>query len=170
MEEGKNPWQGYFIGLLLFCYLIVGAGAAISIHLNYFNVTKASTLLRNHLFCASFGFTGATIALIRKYYKAWITRSAAILTESNPPFQDWSFGWIYYYIVRPWLGATLGAFVFMLSLIGFNVLQSADKVTMMSEEGKMLLFALAFLTGYSVSDVLDRLSDTSEQLFKKKER
>jgi hypothetical protein len=164
----KIPWQGYIVGIVLISYFFIGIIAVISIHLDSYDILKKSALLRTHFFCASFGFLGATIALIRKYYKHLITLSNAQKNKKFFPQMDWSFGWVYYYFVRPLLGALLGALTYTLSLLGFQILAKPQQIAI-SGEGRILLFAIAFLTGFSVSDVLDRLSSTAKQMFAKKE-
>ena len=73
-------------------------------------------------------------------------------------------GWLYYYLTRPVLGAILGALTFTLSYVGFHVLSSV-RTDQVSNEGKNLLFAVAFVSGFSVSHVLDRLEAVSRQIF-----
>jgi hypothetical protein len=65
------------------------------------------------------------------------------------------------------LGAILGAVIYLISFIGFHILAESP-LMQISTKGKYFLFAFAFLSGFSVSDVLDRLSSVSKQLFEAK--
>ncbi len=105
------------------------------------------------------------MASIRKYYKYLISHSTALINNKECVPMDWSLGWVYYYLTRPILGAVLGAITFTLSFIGFQILSDAQQIEI-SGKGKNLLFALAFVSGFSVSHVLDRVEAISRQIFK----
>jgi glucose uptake protein GlcU len=115
--------------------------------------------------CAGFGMVGATIAAIRKYYSKLISESTAKATGNVKPPLDWGLGWIYYYMSRPILGAILGALSYTLSFVGVLILTNGRDIVI-SNEGRFLLNALAFVSGFAVSQVLDRLGAVSKQIFR----
>lgn len=163
-EDIKIPGICYVVGAFLIAYLLVAACIIIFVHLNFFETLGITSFLRAHILCGAFGMLGATLSSIRKYYKYLITHSTSIMTGAFVPPMDWSLGWVYYYISRPLLGSILGALTFLLSFIGFQVLAEPTLLDI-SSKGKYLLFTLAFLTGFSVSHVLDRLEAISKQIF-----
>ena len=163
-EDQEYPIACYVVGILLIVYLFIGVSVILTVHLNYSNVLAHSDLLRSHIICGAFGMVGAAIASIRKYYQYLITYSSTKATgRSNKPM-DWSFGWVYYYLTRPILGAVLGALAYLLSFIGFQVLSDSNSLEI-SSKGKYLLFAVSFVSGFSVSHVLDRVDAVSKQIF-----
>jgi hypothetical protein len=108
---------------------------------------------------------GAGVSTGRKYYSALITEATALRAGDQSRLTDWSVGWLYYYLTRPLFGAVLGAMSYLLSFIGVQVLTFGDRIEM-SEEGRLLLYALAFLSGFAVSHVLDRLEAVSKEIFR----
>jgi hypothetical protein len=114
--------------------------------------------------CGGFGMMGASLAAIRKYYKALITERTALATHQAMLTTDWTLGWVYYYLARPFMGGILGALSFTLSYIGVQVLvKPAD--SSISAEGQFVLYAIAFVAGFSVTHVLDRLEAVAKQTF-----
>jgi len=168
--EGKSPVNPeyskscYFVGFSLVIYLLLSILIILIVHFNVIIALSTMAVLRTHVLCAGFGMLGASIASIRKYYRVLITESTA--RHAGKPVQDtdWSLGWIYYYLTRPILGAVLGALSFTLSFVGFQVLAKHQSIEI-SHEGRYLLFALAVVSGFSVSHVLDRLEAISKQFF-----
>ncbi|MEE9910557.1 MAG: hypothetical protein K4571_02435 [Deltaproteobacteria bacterium] len=160
----KYPMVCYFIGLYLILCIIIAASIIVTISLNFMPDYLNISVIRIYVLFGSFGMLGATVASIRKYYRYLITYSTSKYTGHAVMQMDWSLGWVYYYLTRPILGAILGAVTYLLSFIGFQILAESP-IMKISTKGKYFLFALAFLSGFSVSDVLDRLSAVSRQLF-----
>lgn len=146
-------------------YLLIAVCAIISIYLNIFECLAKTSILRTHILCGAFGMLGASVASIRKYYKYLISHSTSIIKNSEVSPMDWSLGWVYYYVTRPILGSILGAITFTLSFTGFQILSNVQQIEI-SSKGKNLIFAIAFVSGFSVSHVLDRLEAISKQIFK----
>jgi len=157
--------KSIFVGIVLVIYLLLSSFFIIAVHINYFESLNNFTFLRAHIFCGLFGMLGATVAAMRKYYKYLITIDNTNVEENNVT-HDWSFGWVYYYLTRPILGAVLGALTYLLSFLGFQILSDSNNLSI-SNEGSYLLFSLAFISGFSVSHALDRLEDISKQIFQK---
>jgi hypothetical protein len=138
------------------------------VHLNLIRPLAGAWLLRTHVLCAGFGMAGASIASIRKYYRTLITESSGTPSERAALAPNrWTFGWVFYYCTRPILGAALGAFSFMLSFVGFQILARPYEMGI-SDEGKYLLYAVAFMSGFAASHVLDRLAAIARQAFQGK--
>jgi len=171
--ESKNVPQGminypiacYIVGIALIGYLLIAVCAIIFVYLNIFEYLAKASILRTHILCGAFGMLGASVASIRKYYKYLISHSTSIIKNSEVSPMDWSLGWVYYYVTRPILGSILGAITFTLSFIGFQILSDVHHIEI-SSKGKNLIFAIAFVSGFSVSHVLDRLEAISKQIFK----
>lgn len=108
---------------------------------------------------------GATLAAIRKYYRALITERTQQLENPATPGLDWSLGWVYYYVTRPILGGVLGALALTLSFVGVKVLTTPSSVPI-SEGGRYLLYASAFLVGFATSQVLDLLEAIAQRVFR----
>lgn len=164
VEPIRYPTVCYFIGLYLIISIIIAASIIVIIHLNFMSVYLNASVMRIYALCGAFGMLGAAVASIRKYYRYLITYSTSKYTGHAVLPMDWSLGWVYYYLTRPILGAILGALTYLLSFIGFQIL-SESPISQISTKGRYFLFALAFMSGFSVSDVLDRLSAVSKQLF-----
>lgn|GEM_PF-1138084 len=156
----------YVVGIALVAYVFLALLIILITHLDLVPGLVTRDLLRTHVLCAGFGMLGASTASIRRYYRVLITESTARISGRVEAPSDWTLGWIYYYLTRPVLGAILGALSFTLSYVGFHVLSSV-RTDQVSVEGKNLLFAVAFVSGFSVSHVLDRLEAVSKQLFQK---
>lgn len=156
-----------FVGISLVLYACAAIALIIVTHLDLLASLAAAQVLRAHVLCAGFGMLGAATAAIRKFYSTLITDTTAQLEGRSSRPSDWSFGWCYYYLTRPLLGAILGALTFLLSLIGFHVLASRPDVPI-SEQGRYLLYAVAFLSGFSVSNVLTRLESIAKNAFEHK--
>lgn len=163
-EDQEYPIACYVVGTLLVVYLFIGVSVILAVHLNYSTVLAHSDLLRSHVICGAFGMLGAAIASIRKYYQYLITYSAAKASGQSVQPMDWSLGWVYYYLTRPILGSALGALAYLLSFIGFHVLADSPSLDI-SNKGKYVLFAVAFISGFSVSHVLDRVEAVAKQIF-----
>lgn len=161
-EPIRYPTVCYFIGMYLIICIIIAA--SIIINLNFMPDYLNTSIIRIYVLFGAFGMLGATVASIRKYYRYLITYSTLKYAGHTVMQMDWSLGWVYYYLTRPILGAILGAVTYLLSFIGFQILAESP-IMKISTKGKYFLFALAFLSGFSVSDVLDRLSAVSRQLF-----
>ncbi|MDO8446924.1 MAG: hypothetical protein Q7T53_12655 [Deltaproteobacteria bacterium] len=161
----KYPLACYIVGLSLVGYLSIAVIVILIVHLNMVIYLAKASVLRTHILCGAFGMLGASMASIRKYYKYLISHSTALINNKECVPMDWSLGWVYYYLTRPILGAVLGAITFTLSFIGFQILSDAQQIEI-SGKGKNLLFALAFVSGFSVSHVLDRVDAISRQIFK----
>lgn len=110
---------------------------------------------------------GATVAAMRKYYNVLITDVTEVPGGGFKTYSNWSIGWVYYYATRPVLGFILGALTFTLSFIGVQVLAKPADVDI-SKEGRYLLFGIAFLSGFAVSHVLNRLEALAREIFKSK--
>lgn len=156
----QRPWVCYFVGICMLIYLLLAGVTIVAIHTNCFPSLEQFQLLRAHFMCAGFGMLGAALAATRKYYRALITET----TESGTSL-SWDFGWVFYYVTRPILGSILGALSYMLSYIGFSVL-AGPTAQQISTEGRFALYSLALISGFSVSQVLDRLKLTAKQFFK----
>lgn len=152
------------VGVLLIVFLFIAVAIIFVAHLNCIEVLAQSDLLRSHVICGAFGMLGASIASVRKYYQYLITYSTAKATGRSNQSMDWSLGWVYYYLTRPILGSVLGALAYLLSFIGFQVLAGSNSLEI-SNKGKYLLFAVSFVSGFSVSHVLDRVDAVSKQIF-----
>jgi len=107
---------------------------------------------------------GASVASIRKYYKTLISDSTSRALGNDSKQSSWEFGWVFYYLTRPILGGILGALAYTLAFIGFQIL-SGPQITTISHQGNMLLYAVSLVSGYAVSDVLDRFKLIAKQLF-----
>ena len=163
-EDQEYPIACYVVGILLIVYLFIGVSVILTVYLNYSNVLAHSDLLRSHVICGAFGMLGAAIASIRKYYQYLITYSTAKASGRSVQPMDWSLGWVYYYLTRPILGSVLGALAYLLSFIGFHVLADSPSLDI-SNKGKYILFTVAFVSGFSVSHVLDRVEAVAKQIF-----
>jgi hypothetical protein len=156
-----------FIGIVLFLYLIVAVFIIFIVHLNLIEIIKNNMLFRAHIMCGGFGMLGAAISLIRKYYSTLITESTINQkAETNFNFV-WSAGWIYYYLIRPIMGGVAGALVFLLSYMSVQIIVIGRPLEI-SSQGRLLLYALSFIAGFSVTDVLNKIVEVSKQVFKTK--
>lgn len=155
----------YVVGAILLGFLALSLALIVAIHLHEVAVLERTQLLRTSGMCAAFGMLGASMAVIRKYYRVLITESAE--KRAGQQWQEfvWDYGWTFYYLTRPVLGAVLGSLAFLLVFIGFEILSEAKTPTSISRHGHMMLYAIALLAGYSVSQVLDRLSVVAKQVF-----
>jgi len=161
------PLTCYIVGGSLLGYLFFSTFVLIVVHLDLFTIFAKAKLLRAHIMCGSFGMIGATIASIRKFYRVIITESTAKVSGDPIQPMKWGLGWVYYYLTRPILGSFLGALCFTLSFIGFQILAEPASLQI-SSEGRYLLYALSFISGFAVSNVLDRLGELAEQIFQTK--
>jgi len=164
-NKGRGRTSCILVGIFLITYLLIAALGIILVHIDIVESLAKFSLLRAHVMCAGFGMVGATIAAIRKYYSALITESIAKAKGHVMPPLDWGLGWVYYYLSRPILGAILGALSYTLSFVGVLILTHGSDVVI-SNEGRFLLYALAFVSGFAVSNVLDRLGAVANQIFK----
>lgn len=163
-EIRRRPTICYFVGIVLVAYLVVAVLLIVAVHVNFFRALANFQLLRTHVICGGFGMLGAAMATTRKFYRILITETTNLAIGSSTPKAIWDFGWVFYYVTRPVLGGILGALSFTLSFVGFNILASSD--VDISSEGRFLLFGVAFISGFSVSQMLDRLNGMAKQLFK----
>lgn len=161
----KYPKRCIVLGLLLIAYAIAAVGVIVIVHLKLIDFGPSGALLRTHVMCGGFGMLGASLATIRKYYKALITDVTIMLQGATTGFSIWSLGWIYYYITRPILGSLLGALTYTLSYVGFRILAASTNMEI-STVGKYALYGISLLAGYSVSYVLDVMSAVSKQVFR----
>jgi hypothetical protein len=159
-----QPTACYVVGCSLLLYLFFSMAVIVAIHLNSVPLFEKSLLLRTSAMCSAFGMLGASIASIRKYYRALITESNTSGLGEVSQKLNWDFGWLFYYLTRPILGATLGAIAYVLTFIIFEILTNSHTSTI-SNQGNMMLYAFSLLAGYSVSHVLDRLSIIATQIF-----
>jgi hypothetical protein len=153
------------VGIALLVYLVIASCSILVIHLDALSFLASSGLLRAHAMCAAFGMLGATVAAMRKYYRTLITQSTARAAGQPAPPNDWTFGWLYYYGTWPLLGGVLGALVYTLSFVGIQILVSGKQIEI-SSEGRYLLFALSFLSGFAVTHVLDALEAIARKVFR----
>jgi hypothetical protein len=160
----KHPASCYFIGVLLPLYLAIAMAIGVAMHLGWPRLLCESHLLKVHVMCALFGMVGASVAAIRKYYQVLISEATG-LSRGKPSTTNWDWGWIYYYATRPLLGSVLGALSCTLSYVGVQVLAKPSDIEF-SNHGRYLLFAIALVSGFSVSHVLDRLNAVSKQVFR----
>ena len=160
----RYPLSCYVVGILLIFFLLMSASIIVIVHLNVFTILESAKILRAHVMCGGFGMMGAALAAIRKYYRVLITERTALETHQVATPTDWTLGWVYYYLTRPLLGAILGALTFTLSYIGVQVLTKPGSPSI-SDEGQFVLYALAFIAGFSVTHVLDRLEAVAKQTF-----
>ena len=167
-RQHKYPLACYVVGIVLLGYVLIAVAILIAVHLGIILNLQEGSLLRAHVMCGAFGMLGATVAAIRKYYRVLITESVS-LDNTVPTNINWELGWVYYYLSRPLLGSLLGALTYMLSYIGVQVLASPSKIQI-TIEGSLLLYAIAVMSGYAVSHVLDRLEELSKQLFQSKQK
>jgi len=161
----RRPKACYVVGCVLVLFVFIAIILIIAVHLNIVERLTTSLMLRTHIMCGAFGMLGAAVAAIRKYYRTLITESTATAEGHATPPVIWDLGWIFYYMTRPLLGAILGALSFTLSFVGFQVLATQPDIQI-SEEGRYLLLALAFVSGFAVSQVLDRLNSVAKEMFK----
>jgi hypothetical protein len=161
----KYPKRCIVLGLLLIAYAVTAVGVIVIVHLKFVDFGRSGELLRTHVMCGGFGMLGASLATIRKYYKALITDVTLMLQGATSGFSVWTLGWIYYYITRPILGGLLGALTYTLSYVGFRILATSTNIEI-SAEGKYALYGVSLLAGYSVSHVLDVMSAVSKQVFR----
>lgn len=164
-DVARYPTACYLVGVLLPVILCCAAVSAVCVHLGCPRLLCSSVLLKAHAMCALFGMIGATLAAIRKYYRALISESTSLRNGAVGSRTDWSLGWVYYYLTRPLLGATLGALSFTLSYVGVQVLTKGEGMQI-ADHGRYLLFGLAFVSGFAVSHVLDRLDAVAKQAFR----
>ena len=160
----KHPLACYFVGVSLIIFLFLSVTTILIVHLDIIQFLTNAQFLRAHIICAGFGMLGASMAAMRKFYSTLISESTAKSENKKVVLNDWSFGWCYYYLTRPILGAVLGALAFLLSFIGFQVMASPSIIEI-STEGRSLLYALAFLAGFSASNVLTRLDKIARKTF-----
>jgi len=160
----RHPITCYVIGFSLLFFLGFSLASIVAIHLNEAPLITRSPWLRISAMCAAFGMLGASLAATRKYYKVLITESTARALGKTDAHAVWDFGWTFYYLTRPILGAILGALAFALVLIGFEIL-SISQNSSISRQGNMMLYVIALLSGYAVSQVLDRLNAVAKQVF-----
>ena len=161
----RRPRACFWVGGMLIVYVFLGVALTIIIHLNVVGWITASLMLRTHLMCGAFGMLGSSVAAVRKYYQALITESTARAEGQRSPPVLWDLGWVVYYLTRPILGAILGALSYTMSFVGLSVLATPSKIAI-SDDGRYLLYALAFLSGFAVSEVLDRLNSVAKEVFK----
>jgi hypothetical protein len=161
----RPPKACYLVGGVLLVYLALAVTFVLVVHANVVEWLSGTWLLRAHAMCAGFGMMGSSIASMRKYYRALITDSVNSRSGNKVQTAFWDFGWVYYYLTRPLVGGVLGALSFTLSFVGFQALAKPSEMEI-SNQGRYLLFALAFVAGFSVSHVLDRLNSVSKQIFK----
>jgi len=161
----RRPKVCYLIGGYLLLAVLLSAIGAVAIHLIGTSWISESWVLRTHAMCGCFGALGASMAAMRKYYRALITESTDHSSGSRIRSAVWDWGWIYYYLTRPVLGGLLGSVSFTLSFVGFQVL-AENKTIQLSNQGRYLLYGVAFLCGFSVSHVLDRLNSIAKQAFR----
>jgi hypothetical protein len=160
-----RPAACYVVGVVLILFMLFAGALIVAVHLNAVEWLSRTSLLRTHVMCAAFGMLGAAMAGVRKYYKTLITETTARMGTLPSGPVVWDLGWLVYYLTRPILGAILGALSFTLSFVGFHVLANPSKIEI-SDEGRYLLFALAFVAGFAVSQVLDRLNSVAKEIFK----
>ena len=160
----RYPLACYAVGIILVADLAVAVCSIIVLHMDLLPPLAEARLLRAHLMSGGFGMLGAAIAAVRKYYRTLITQTTATAAGGALTLSDWSIGWVYYYLTRPILGGVLGALAFTLSFVGVHVLASPSD-TQISDEGRYLLFALAFVSGFAVSHLLDRLEELAQKIF-----
>ena len=164
LKHQKRPKSCYLVGAGLVLYLVGAVLLVVCVHLNVVPILGESNLFRTHLMCGAFGMLGSSIATIRRYYRALLTETTAVMEgKPNPPL-IWDFAWVFYYLTRPILGGILGALTFTLSFIGLQILATPVKPEV-SNQGKYLLFALAFVSGFAVGQVLDRLNSVAKEVF-----
>ncbi len=161
----RRHYTCYIIGAVLGLCLLGVPVVIIVLHLDLIPGLSKAPLLRAHAFCGAFGLLGASIVTLRRYYQALITEDMGPPADGQHRPIVWGFGWLVYYISRPVLGAILGALVYMLSFIGLQVMVAADRIDI-STEGAMLMYGIAFVAGYGVSNVMDRVEAISRNVFK----
>lgn len=158
------PVTCYVVGVSILLFMALSMLLIVAIHLNEVPLLGRSPLLRTVAMCGAFGMLGASIASIRKYYRVLITESTARELGQEVSESTWDFGWAFYYITRPILGAILGALAFIITFILFQLLSTARE-SAISSQGNLMLYAVSLLSGYAVSQVLDRLSSVAKQIF-----
>jgi glycerol uptake facilitator-like aquaporin len=111
----------YFLGAYILLALIT---SSLGIGMVHTGVTPIhSPLMRAHVMCGLFGAVGASIAAIRKYYRALITEATAYSScQAITNRTDWNWGWVFYYLSRPIVGAVLGALAYTLTFVGVSIL------------------------------------------------
>jgi len=160
----KYPTICYIVGIAIMIHIIIASLAIVAIHFQFFEIIERSLIFKTHAYCGLFGMLGAAIAAARKYYRVLITESTTLLSGKPYIKSDWNLGRVYYYLTRPILGFVIGALTYTLSFVGFQILSDTNPVSV-SNEGRYLLFALSFISGFSVSHVLNRLEAISKQIF-----
>lgn len=155
------------VGIMLMVYLAAAISLIIVVHINLFGQLVNFQLLRAHLMCGGFGVLGAAMAAMRKFYRILISEGASQLSGQSFLKINWNLGWMFYFITRPILGGILGALSYTLSFVGFNTLASSPDMEI-STHGRFLLYGFAFVSGFGVSQVLDRLNAIAKQLFQHK--
>lgn len=160
----KLPTSCYVVGITLLGFLGLSLLSVVVVHLHELPILERSQLLRTSAMCGAFGMLGASMAAIRKYYQLLITENTAKGAGRPVSESAWDFGWTFYYLTRPILGAVLGALTFVFVFVGFEIL-STTQTSSISKHGHMMLYAISLLAGYAVSQVLDRLSMVAKQVF-----
>lgn len=160
MKQSKAP---IWISVALIFSLLVSVATVVCIHIGIFPFAPSSAILRAHVMCGAFGVLGASMASLRKLYRALITESTLRANEKQFVPLVWDFGWVLYYLTRPLLGGVLGALSYTLSLVGFQIL-TGHVDAKISSQGRYLLYALAVLFGFSVSHALDRMNSVAKDI------
>ena len=170
MPEQERPVAriAYLVGVVLAAYLASAVVGIVLIRSGHPAFLSEDSLLRAHFMCGGFGFLGASLHAIRKYYQALISHSRPV-PPTGVTIPNWSFGWVYYYLIRPFMGGILGSLVYMLSYVGLQLLAN-PKELLPSSQGTVLLYALALVAGYGVSPLLDRLEGIGRKIFKNGQR
>lgn len=101
------------------------------------------------------GLLGATVYSFRGFYWAIGPQS-----RTNPRYQ-YDPNWTPWYIARPIMGAFLGVFTFALLRAGVATLGSAST----DATATAAYFAVAFLAGFAVTEVLNWLNAAARRLF-----
>lgn len=101
------------------------------------------------------GLLGATVYSFRGFYWAIGPQS-----RRNPRYQ-YDPNWTPWYIARPIMGAFLGVFTFALLRAGVATLGSAST----DATATAAYFAVAFLAGFAVTEVLNWLNAAARRMF-----
>ena len=102
------------------------------------------------------GLLGAAVYAFRGFYQ-----SVGPQNPQNPRYQ-YDPNWTWWYIARPVMGAFLGAFSYALLRGGVATFGGAASS---SAGPQAAYFAVAFLAGFSVTDVLDWMSAAAGRIF-----
>jgi len=137
------------IGIYLLSFLFVLIAITI---LAYFSGIE-SVLIKSLIYISSSGGIGGIIYCIRGFYQSLAAK-------------QFDFGWIWWYIFRPFISIVIGVFVYFLIVGGLLSLGSISAVDY--SRSVMFYCAISFLAGFSFTQFADKLEELASTIFAKK--